>query len=267
MKKVLKKIFGGFVVVGLLTGCREKNAETKSDAARTNPIVEQKIASENAATNRAEKIRPLMVGGGASHDFARWFNQSDSVTMAVLNNASVDYTEKLEFVLPMLKDHDALYLCANQKIEDPAIRKGIFDFADAGKGLILVHPALWYNWKDWPEYNRVLVGGGANSHDKYGEFEVTVTEPNHPVMAGVPKTFKTSDELYHFEQDKNGTPIQVLATGKSPLTGETFPVVWITKHPKTRIVCITLGHDGVTHDSEPYRAILKNSLNWVTAKK
>ena len=54
------------------------------------------------------------------------------------------------------------------------MRKAIFDFADAGRGLLLVHPALWYNWPDWPEYNRVLVGGGARSHDKYGEFEVTV---------------------------------------------------------------------------------------------
>src|SRR2546430_12713270 len=34
--------------------------------------------------------------------------------------------------------------------------------------------------------NRVLVGGGARSHDKYGEFEVHVNVPQHPVMASVP---------------------------------------------------------------------------------
>ena len=48
-----------------------------------------------------------------------------------------------------------------------------------------------YGWKDWPDYNRTLVGGGARSHDKYGEFEVTVKVPDHPVMADAsPRQFK-----------------------------------------------------------------------------
>src|SRR5206468_532107 len=147
-------------------------------------------------------------------------------------------------ILPALKDIDVLYLSSNQPMPDPAMRQGILDFAQAGKGLLLVHPALWYNWKDWPEYNRVLVGGGARSHDKFEEFEVTVDETSHPIMAGVPGRFKIADELYHFQPDGQGSDLQVLATGKSPITGKRFPVVWTVKHPKARIVCVTLGHDG-----------------------
>ena len=186
--------------------------------------------------------------------------------MTANGNASVNYTEQISTVLPALKDLDVLYLSNNQPMADPALRKGIFDFADSGKGLLLVHPALWYNWNDWPEYNRVLVGGGAKSHDKYGEFEVTVVEPGHPLMAGVPTSFKITDELYQFIPDGHGTPIQVLATGKSPITGKAFPVVWITKHPKARIVCITLGHDGKAHEHPAYKTILQNSLSWAAGK-
>ena len=163
----------------------------------------------------------------------------------------------------MIKDIDVLYLSSNQPLPDPALRKAILDFAESGKGLLLVHPALWYNWKDWPEYNRALAGGGARSHDRFGEFEVTVADPSHPIMSGVPASFKIADELYHFEPDKEGSPIQVLATGKSPLTGKTFPVVWIVKHSKARIACVTLGHDGQAHQHPAFKSILGNALAWV----
>jgi putative membrane-bound dehydrogenase-like protein len=209
-------------------------------------------------------IRALIVGGGTHHDFNRWFNQADVATLS--SKAAVTYADDMSKVLPTLKNIDVLYLSNNQPMVDPELRKAVFGHVDAGKGLLLVHPALWYNWKDWPEYNRVLVGGGSKSHDKYGEFEVTVQETGHPIMSGVPTTFKITDELYHHENDKAGTPIHVLATGTSPVTGKTFPVAWITQHPKARIVCLTLGHDGKAHEHPAFKAVLQNSLAWVARK-
>jgi len=210
-------------------------------------------------------IRPLIVGGGTSHDFERWFNVADSTTIAVGIKSSLNYTEQLGKVEATLQEIDVLCLCANQPINDLALRKAIFDFANEGKGLVLLHPALWYNWKDWPDYNRVLVGGGAHGHDKYGEFEVTVTQPDHPVMDGVPKTFKVKDELYHFEPDDKGTAIEVLATGKNA-AGKVFPVVWLAKHPMARIACISLGHDEGSHGVEAYQTLLQNAVIWAAGK-
>jgi type 1 glutamine amidotransferase len=80
----------------------------------------------------------------------------------------------------------------------------------------------------------------------------------------VPKTFRISDELYQFAADPNGTSIQVLATGKSLVTGKVYPVVWITKQPKTKIVCITLGHDAAAHELPAYKTVLRNAVNWMT---
>lgn len=214
----------------------------------------------------ATGTRILIVGGGSSHDFNRWFNEADSATLRQGGRNAVNYTENVGEVLPALKDIAGLYLCNNQPMSDPQLRKGIFEFADSGHGLLLVHPAIWYNWKDWPEYNRVLVGGGANGHDKYGEFDVSVKEQGNPVMAGVPHDFKITDELYHFEADPKGTPIEVLAEGKSPITGKTYPVAWIVKHPHARIVCITLGHDAKAHELAAYQTLLRNAARWVTEK-
>ena len=38
------------------------------------------------------------------------------------------------------------------------------------------------------------------------------------------------------------------------------------KHPKARIVCITLGHDGKAHEHPAYKTLLQNSLAWAARK-
>jgi len=214
----------------------------------------------------AKQVKVLIVGGGSSHDFAKWFNAADVAILSEGGKAAVTYTDKIDTIMASLKDIDVLYLSNNQPMANVELRKGIFDHADAGKGLLLVHPALWYNWGDWKEYNAVLVGGGSKGHDKFGEFEVTVDDAKHPIMKDVPTTFKITDELYYFIKDEKGTPIEILATGKSPLNGKTFPVVFVVKHPKTRIVAITLGHDGKAHDHPAYKTLLRNALEWVSQK-
>jgi type 1 glutamine amidotransferase len=208
----------------------------------------------------------LIVGGGSSHDFGRWFHEADGATLRGLEKITVSYTDDLTLVLGTLPLESVLVWTSNQPMTDGKLQRGIINFANAGHGLVLVHPGLWYNWNNWPEYNRVLVGGGAHGHDKLGEFEVTVKEPGDAIMAGVPVRFKITDELYHTEVDPKGTPIEVLAEAKSPLDGKTWPIVWIVKHPNARIVCITLGHDGGAHNLPAYKTILQNAVKWAGEK-
>jgi putative membrane-bound dehydrogenase-like protein len=211
-------------------------------------------------------IKTLMVGGGSSHDFDKWFNKADSAILSEGGLASVNYTDKPDTIASVLKDVDVLYQSTNQKIDNKDVRKAIFDFAEAGKGIVIVHAGMWYNWPDWTEYNRVLVGGGAKGHDKYGEFEVTLDVTDHPVVKSVPSNFKITDELYYAKFEDNGTPVQVLATAKNLTNGKTFPSVWIVKHPKARIVCIALGHDGKAHDLPAYKNLLRNAVTWAAGK-
>ena len=206
----------------------------------------------------ASKI--LVVGGGSSHDFEKWFNKADATLLGAA------YTSNPAQIAGALPDLNVLYLSNNQPIPDPAARKGIFDFVEAGKGLMLVHPACWYNWKDWSEYNKLLVAGGSRSHEKYQEFEVTIVDEASPITAGVPKTFRVKDELYGYVKDPAGPEIKVLAVGKSLETGKEWPVVFTVAHPKGRIVGITLGHDGAAHDLEAYRTLLKNAAAWAAKK-
>ncbi|NIJ51649.1 ThuA domain-containing protein [Dyadobacter arcticus] len=211
-------------------------------------------------------IRVLLVGGGSSHDFDKWYKGEDVQTLQKDGLATVEYTSDPTTILSKLKDVDVLYLSNNQPIADEATRKAIFAFADAGKGLVLAHPALWYNWKDWPEYNQKLVGGGSNGHNKYGPFDVTITNTNHPVTKDVPKQFDLNDELYYYIADTSGTPIEVLATAKAADSDKVFPSLFIVKYPKGRIVGIALGHDAASHTIAPYQTILRNAVKWAAGQ-
>ncbi len=207
-----------------------------------------------------------MVGGGSSHDFNRWYKQEDSQTLQQEGLATVEYTDDPTTILAKLAGKDVLYLANNQPIKDPATRKAIFDFVDAGKGLVLAHPALWYNWADWPEYNRMLVGGGSKGHNKYGPFDVTVTNQKHPIMKGVPATFNLNDELYYYKQDPTGTPIEVLATAKATTAPDVFPSLFVVNYPKGRVVGVALGHDAASHTLDAYKTILRNSVKWAARR-
>jgi type 1 glutamine amidotransferase len=215
---------------------------------------------------KKKPINVLIVGGGSSHDFDKWYKEEDVATLRKDGFANAEYTSDPTTILAKLPTIDVLYLANNQPIKDEATRKAIFAFVDAGKGLILAHPALWYNWNDWPEYNQKLVGGGSRGHNKYGAFDVTITNPKHPVMKGVPATFNLKDELYYFKADPAGTPLEILATAKAAGSDQVFPSVVIVKYPKGRIVGICLGHDGASHTIEPYKTLLRNCVKWAAKK-
>ena len=93
-----------------------------------------------------------------------------------------------------------------------------------------------------------------------------ITNAAHPITKDVPPAFEITDELYNYAADPAGNPIEVLAEATSPKTGKSFPQVWIVKHPKARIVGLTLGHDARAHDLPAYQTLLKNAVNWAAAK-
>jgi type 1 glutamine amidotransferase len=164
-----------------------------------------------------------------------------------------------------MKNLDLLVWSANQPIANETA-KALTEWVESGKPLVLLHPGTWYLWKNFPEWNSKIAGGGARGHDNFGEFDVVIENRAHPITAGVTERFKITDELYNFIPDPAGTPIEVLATATSPKTNKTFPQVFVVKHPKARIVGITLGHDAKAHDLAEYQKLLKQAVLWAAGK-
>jgi putative membrane-bound dehydrogenase-like protein len=208
--------------------------------------------------------RVLLVGGGSSHDFVKFFGATDKGFLGSITGW-VDFTQNANGVPAIMKDLDVLVWSANQPIANETA-KALTEWVNAGKPLVLLHPGTWYLWKNFPEWNSVIAGGGARGHDNYGEFEVSIENRAHPVTAGVTDRFKITDELYNFIPDPKGTPIEVLASATSPKSGNTFPQVFIVKHPKARIVGITLGHDAKAHDLPEFQKLLKQAILWAAGK-
>lgn len=223
-------------------------------------IIVTALGSYVSEDPNATKI--AMMGGGGSHDFLNQFGINDGKVLSNKGKNTVIYTENSAELGNLLSGSDVLFLCNNKPL-DSETRKKIFSRVNEGMSMMIYHPSTWYNWKDWPEYNKELVGGGSTSHEKLQEFDVIITKPNHPIVKGVPKKFRIFDELYRWKKAPNGVDIEVLAIGRGIKSGEEFPVLWTVKHPKAKIVGNTLGHDERAHNLPAYKKILSNTLKWV----
>ncbi|WP_257668386.1 ThuA domain-containing protein [Parapedobacter tibetensis] len=214
------------------------------------------------ALGQTKPIQVLMVGGGGSHDFDRWYRQEDTKTLESTGDFQVQYTDRPDSIAIYLKQADILILSNNQPIDEKG-QAAITKFVEKGNGLLLLHAAVWYNWEDWPAYNLNYVGGGSKSHEKFQAFKNYVVNPSHPITQGVPQKFEFQDELYRHVPDSQAKGIEVLAIGQSKETDAVYPVVFTVKHRKARIVGITLGHDEHSHQHEAYKALLINAAKWV----
>lgn len=206
-------------------------------------------------------VEVLLFGGGSSHDFARWFGAQDARTLEPLGHVR-RYTESPTEVLAALPELRVLVLSTNQLLNDPRLRAGLLGFVERGGGLVLLHPGVWFNHQDWPEFHRELVGGGSRSHEAYAAFEVRLETHDHPLLEGLPPVFTIEDELYRTELFDDPANV-VLARGVSLSTGASFPVLWTRTHGRGRIVGLTLGHDGAAHELPAFQRLLRQAVEWV----
>ena len=226
-----------------------------------------------ASPKPAKTLRVLLVGSGSSHDFPKYFLGTDAVTLKAVPNTDVAATPNLEEALKLIKDADVIVFSGNHdQWGSDDFQKALNDFADSRKGVVLLHAATWEHNK-WKGYNERFVGGETTSHGK-GDFEVTVTDGKHPVAKGVEGKFKIYDENYRFKFNPKADPKGDSKT-KSDLIAENaadgspgpLPSVWAVKDKKTRIVCITLGHDDKAHDNAAYKSLLVNAVNWTANRQ
>jgi putative heme-binding domain-containing protein len=217
-----------------------------------------------------DKTKVLIVAGGSSHDFRKWFEDFDTATLKAAG-FSVNWTENAGQAAQEIKNADVALVSVNRGMFDTAVwREALFAHLAAGKGVVMLHPGTWYGYPTWPELNAKVVGGGAKGHDPLGPFQVKVLKPEHPILKGVPASFEVIDELYYMNSDpppKDASAITVLAeTSPSKRFNQPHPSVWITAHDKARIANIALGHDGRVHELPAFKAILTNAAAWAAKK-
>jgi putative membrane-bound dehydrogenase-like protein len=217
---------------------------------------------------KAGQLRVLFAGAGSSHNFPAFFLGMDALT-AKAAGYDVAATPNLKETLALLPEADLFVFSGNHaQFGTPEFQKAIRDFAAAGKGIVLLHAATWYNWPLTTNYNDEFVCGGSRNHG-HSDFTFNVTKSEHPIMKGVPATFVINDESYNIELTRpEGADVLGTIPRQTPKEGlsNILPSVWTVKYPGARVVCIALGHDDKSHDHPAYKQILLNSLTWVSQK-
>lgn len=256
---------------GAAKGKKAEPTVRAEDAPKTGGQGDGPLVPASTPQWEAGKTRVLVIGGGSSHKFAEFFGTTDVATLKAAG-FSVHYTEDRDQAAAELANADVAIISVNRKFFDTAAyRRALMAFAAAGKGIVMLHPGTWYGYAGWPELNAQIVGGGARGHDKIHPFDILKVK-DHPVMAGVPDKFSVEDELYYINAEIEKIPagtaaIEVLAeTSPSDKFQKPHPNVWITRHPRARIVGLALGHDERTHDHPAYKSLLVNAARWSSGK-
>ncbi len=229
----------------------------------------------------AEKIKVLITDGPQR---AHQFQETTPVLKRILENVSlfeVDHSRSSKescedgSYMPNFSNYDVVVMNEGFGAADwpEATQKAFEAYMANGGGMVSIHAAnnCWPNWK---AYNKMTgIGGWAGRNEASGpylyidakgevirdysegrggahgpqhEFEIVVREKEHPIMKGLPPTFKHGpDELY----DRLRGPaenITILASAFSSEeqrgTGRHEPVLMTITYGKGRIFHSILGH-------------------------
>jgi uncharacterized protein len=158
----------------------------------------------------------------------------------------VEVKESPEFLAdPTLRDFDAVvfhWMNWEKPAPGEKARENFRRFVEGGRGLVLVHFACGA-FQDWPEFRKIagrVYDPKLPPHDPRGPYAVRIADAAHPITKGL-QDFDADDELYTCLA--GDTPIRVLATAKSKVTGKDEPMAFVLGYGKGRVFHSPLGHD------------------------
>ena len=171
---------------------------------------------------------------------------------------------------PEFTGFDVVILNYNGLNWNDSTKANFVDYVKSGGGVFLVHAAN-NGFRDWGEFNDIIGMGwrpapsgkaikidsesgktywdkeaGNSGHGSKHAFQVTVREPEHPVMKGLPSEWMHgTDELYH---DMRGPAenLSILSSAfsdpKQRGTGKHEPITWEVTYGEGRAIVTSMGH-------------------------
>ncbi len=134
-----------------------------------------------------------------------------------------------------------------------------------GVGLAGYHGGMGDAFRDSVDY-QFMVGGQWVAHPgNIIDYEVEVTRPDDPIMAGLPARFPYRSEQYYMHVDPSN---EVLATTRFTgdhaewIDGVVMPVVWKRRHGAGRVFYSSLGHVASEFAMPEMRSILRRGMLW-----
>ncbi|MFI3282498.1 MAG: ThuA domain-containing protein [Rikenellaceae bacterium] len=258
----------------------------------------------SASAAKVAKI-DVMLLTGKSDKHHNWEVMSKGVEQILQRNESfevevVKFTDTDSFK-PKFKGYDVIIMNLNDVTWNEKTKLKFEKYVKCGGGVVIIHEAD-NAFADWEEYNRIIGLGGwggrtkesgpyyyykdgemvrdsisdgrSGHHGRAGNFTITVRDPEHPIMKGLPASWlHYQDELYG---DMRGPALEmeVLATAFSQKatggTGKEEPVLFTVKYGKGRTFHSVLGHtsakngviSGGSIENDGFQTTLLRGVEW-----
>ena len=198
-------------------------------------------------------LRVRIVTGGHDHapSFYTMFESMPGLQVAVEPHPRA-------FEGNLLKRVDVLVLYDMMTTSTPAQRDRLRTFAEASKGIVILHHAIC-GYVDWPWWYENVAGG---RYLPTSTFQHDVTIPvrvvaDHPVTRGL-KDFSLFDETYKGMWISDQVQVLASTTEKSA----DGPLVWVSPFAGSRVVFIQMGHGPEAHRDPNYRQLVRQAIAW-----
>lgn len=145
--------------------------------------------------------------------------------------------------------------------------KPVLEAVAGGVGIAGCHGGMCDAFRDNTDW-QFMTGGQWVAHPGNDgvKYAVRVTDPAHPIMAGI-GDFEVASEQYYLHVDP---AVKVLATTRFPVADGPhvsngpveMPVVWTKTYGKGRVFYDALGHTAKVIQSEPNLTIMRRGFLW-----
>ena len=232
--------------------------------------------SAQAAPN-TPKIRVLIVDGFSNHDWRMTtalirgvLEPTGLFTLAVSTAPAAAADPGWDAWRPHFRDYDVVIQNCNDINGGPQwprpVRQALEDFVRGGGGLLAFHSAnnAFPGWTAYEEMvgllwrgkdagralrvsadgtiERIPPGQGRGTGHGARTDRVVTTLGEHPIHAGMPKSWLTPNlEVYTYARGP-AENVQVLSYASDPATGEQWPIEWTVTYGAGRVYSSTMGH-------------------------
>ena len=176
-----------------------------------------------------------------------------------------------------LKRYDAIIFSNsnNEGFDTQEQKKAFQAYIRSGGGFMAIHSANATE-REWPWY-WAMVGGKFIRHAPHQEFDVVLTDPDHPSTSHLLARWTIKDEFYYSNQLNPDIHVLLSADmttvedeGKDEYPGETFglqfPLAWCHQFEGGRQFYTALGHDPWFYEDPLFVEHLRGGLLWVMPK-
>ncbi len=222
-----------------------------------------------------DTINLLLLTGENNHDWQRsapfiknMLEASGRFTVTLAENVS----DALEDAAA-LSTYDVIFVDYNGPAWSDAAKNNFVGAIRGGTGLCILHAAdnAFDGWQEYEEMCALCWREGT-AHGRYHTFDITITNPDHPITRGLPPVIKDHpDELYHRLVHMHNAPYETIATAfsseESGGTGQDEPALLVKTYGAGRVFHCILGHvwpGGVmdTFENPDFQRLLRRGCEW-----